>query len=401
MANGFDLNSRVSRIRVTASGFDQLDTLAVAVIFVRFFVYLIAAAFIHDYSEKLVYSAAFTEVVVIAFTLIYTLKRDKLMSCFVRLATQVLLAGAAIGVIYVNGIITTYLTEVQKRESIIVLLVIFNVLFVVAEAAQALFSIDVFLAASTSRHRKSGSGEFKTRIKPKNQLIGMTVCFLILVIPAYLSGIIVSGLDNVKVDTRVYQVVQSEYVLYEYPATARKRGSGCILGYGDDKELNLDETPLYYGQDGSPDKIMMSKAYAVVEPSIGSTKKIDTLSMIEPVRDGVFLISSEGKEREATNFFLWDSKDLYVFFDELTLNIDDKTIKTSPYTYIKATYNGSINIFDPQKASVLNYSLIGRDVYATLRDGTKIDLGNDMVYRVDGSEQMLVAQIQNLDVYVG
>ncbi len=401
MANGFDLNSRVSRIKVTAAGFDQLDTLAVAIIIARYFVYLIAAAFVHDYSDKFIYASVFTEVVVVAFTLIYTFKRDKLVSCIIRLIGQILLAGAAIAVIYVNGIITTYLTDVQKRESIIVLLVVFNVLFVVVETASTVFTIDVFLAASTARHRHSGSGEFKTRIKPKSQMVGTVLCFTLLVIPAYISGMIISGLDNVKIESRIYQVVQSEYVFYDYPATARKRNNSSILAYDDGKEVALADTPLYFGQDGTPDKIMMSKAYVLVEPSISSTKKVDTLSVIEGKGDGTYVVNSEEREREATNFFLYDGQDAYVFFDEVTLNIGDKTVTVSPYTYVKATYNGSIMIFDPKNAAVSTFSLIGREAFALLRDGTKLDIVTDIVMKTDGSEQMLVVSISGLNEYVG
>ncbi len=401
MANGFDLNSRVSRIKVTVAGFDQLDTLAVAVIFVRFFVYLIAAAFVHDYDVKLMYASAFIEMVVMVFTMIYTFKRDVLVSCIIRLLGQLLLAGAALGVIYVNGIITTYLTDVQKRESIIVLLVIFNVLFLIVETASTLFAIDVFLAASTARHRNSKSGEFKTRIRAKSQIIGTVLCIALLIIPAYISGIIISGLDNVKIDSRIYQIVQSEYVIYDHPATARKRNNGSVLVYDDAREVALADTPLYFGQDGTPDRIMMPKAYVIVEPSISSTKKVDTLSTIEAKGNGAYVVNSEDREREASNFFLYDGQDSYVFFDDITLSIGEKTVSISPYTYLKATYNGAIMIFDPNDAAISTFSLIGREAYAFLKDGTKLDIVTDILMKTDGSEQMLVVQLSKLEEYVG
>lgn len=402
LADGFDLNSRVSRIRVTAAGFDQFDTLAVSVVIVRYFIYLIAAAFVHDYDERLVIAAAFTEIVIMAFTVIYTFKRDILASMVLRLIGGVMLAGAGIAVIYVNGIITTYLTDVQKRESIIVLLVIFNILFAVVETASLVMSLDVFLAASTSRHRKSTAKEFKTRIKPTTQLAGTCICFLLLVLPAGISGSIISGLDNVRIDSKVYQVVDSDYVFYDYPATARKRNNGSVLTYDNDTERMLADTPVYFGSDGNTERIMMSKAYAIVEPLISSTKKVDTLTTIAPSEiGGSYIINSEDREREATGFFLYDGSDAYVFFDELALTVGDDTFTISPFTYVKATYNGAIMIFDPALSSIKTYSLIGKEAGVSLKDGTQLDIVTDILLKTDGSEQMLFVQPQNLEEYVG
>jgi len=401
LANEFDLNSRVSRIKVTAAGFDQFDTLAVAIVIVRFFIYLIAAALIHDYDKKIVIAAAFAEIMVMIFTLIATFKRDILAGCILRLIGEVCLAAAAIGVIYVNGIITTYLTDVQMRESVIVLHVVLNILFVIAEVAVMIFSIDVFLAASTAKHRKSRAADFKARIKPSTQMVGTGLCVALLALPALLAGVIVSGLDNVKIENKTYQIVKSEYVYYDYPATARKRNNGCVLTYGDDSEIVLAETPVYYDMGGAPEKMMMPKAYAIVEPAISSTKRVDTLSTIEAGNEGIYIIRRDDKEREAVNFFLYDGGDSYVFFNDMELTVGDKKVNITPFTYLKATYNGSLTVFNPTDSSINTYSLIGRDAVVNLKDGTQLDIVTDILIKTDGSEQMLFVQPQNLDEYVG
>ncbi len=388
-------------MKVTAAGFDQFDTLAVAIVFVRFFIYLIAAALIHDYDEKIMIAAATIEIMVMIFTLIATFKRDILVGCVIRLVGEVCMAGVAMGVIYVNGIIMTYLKDVQMRESVIVLLVVLNILFVVMEIANLILSLDVLFAASTSKHRKSSTAEFKSRIKPTTQLIGMVVCILVLGVPAFFAGNIVSGLDNVKIDTKVYQIVKSEYVYYDYPATARKRNNGCVITYGDEKEIALAETPLYFEGGSAGKKMMMPRAYAIVEPAISSTKRVDTLSTIEAGDGGSYIISREEKEREAMNFFLYDGSDSYVFFNDLELTVGDNVVKISPFTYLKATYNGSLMIFDPGASSINTYSLIGKDAYVMLKDGTQLDIVTDILIKTDGSEQMLFVQPQSLDEYVG
>ena len=47
------------------------------------------------------------------------------------------------------------------------------------------------------------------------------------------------------------------------------------------------------------------------------------------------------------------------------------------------------------------YSLIGRDAVANMKDGTRIDLGNNTLIKTDGTEQMLFMNPSNLSEFVG
>ena len=399
MANRFDLNNRTSRLKVAAAGFDQLDSLTMAVIILRFFVYLVAAALVHDYGEKTVIAVIFTEAVTMGLTFVVTFKRDIFVGCVLRLIGDVMLTAAGVGAVYVNGIISDYLNEVQKRESVIVLLVIFNILLVVVAAARTLLSIDVLLGASTSRHRKSVTREFSTRVRPMTHLITTLLCFVILVLPAGLAGSIVSGLDSVEVDTKIYQVVKSDFVYYDYPTTIRKQGSGCILTDKNGAEVTLAETPLYFGDGRSTSKILLPRTYAIIQPAISSTKRVDNLSLIT-YEDGAYNISSESGERDASDFFLYDGRDTYIFFEDTTLTIGDVTVTISPFSYLTAVNNGSLMLFDPISDACAVYSLIGKEAYALMRDGTKVDLGTNILIKTDGTEQMLFVNPSNLSEYV-
>ncbi|MBR5369128.1 MAG: hypothetical protein IK138_07590 [Lachnospiraceae bacterium] len=400
MANRFDLNNRTSRLKVAVAGVDQLDTLAVSMVVLRFMVYLAAAALVHDFDEKLVIASAFTEISVMVLTLVVTFKRDILAGCLLRVIGDVCLAGAGIAVIYVNGIISEYLREVQKRESVIVLLVIFNVLLVIIEAARALLSLDLVLAASTSRHRKSPTGEFKTRVRPMTHLVSTIICFVLLLLPAVLAGNIVSNLDSVQIDSKIYQVVKSEFVYYDYPTTARKQGSGCVLTDKDGQEITLSETPLYFGNGKGTEKMLLPRTYAIIQPAISSTKRVDNLSLIT-MDGGSFTVSSESGEREASDFFLYDGRDTYIFSEETPVTVGETTFTAGPFSYITAISNGSLTLFDPQTSACSVYSLIGRDAVANMKDGTRIDLGNNTLIKTDGTEQMLFMNPSNLSEFVG
>ena len=400
MANGFDLNSRTSRIKAAVAGFDQLDMLTLSTIVLRFLIYLGAAILYHDYDEKLFIAVAFIEAAVTGLMFVKTFKRDVIISSVIRLIGEVLLAGAGLMVVWVNGIVSEYLRDVQKRESVIVMLVVFNILLVIAQTARTLFAMDVMLAASTSKHRKTITKEFKQRIRPKVQLISMILCFCLLTIPSVLIGSIVSSLDSVKVDTRIYQVVKSEYVLYDYPATVRKQGTGTVITDKNDQEKALAETPLYFGQDTATEKILVPRTYALLQPAISSTKRVDNLSIIEH-KNGTYNVSSESGTREASDFFLYDGRDTYIFFEETPVTIGDNEIRVSPFSYLTAVSNGSLTLFDPGSASCMTYSLIGRDAYAVMRDGTKIDVGTNILIKTDGTEQMLFMNPANLSEFIG
>ncbi len=399
LANGFDLNNRSSRLKVTAAGFDQLDSLSVAVIVLRFLVYLVAAAIVHDYDEKLVIAAAFMEVAAMGITLVVTFKRDILIGCAIRLIEDVILAGAGLGAIYVNGIIATYLRDVQKRESVIVILVVFNILLVVVEAARSILSLDVLLAASTSKHRSSPTKEFATRVRRSVQMISTAICACLLAGTAVFAGSIVSALDSVSVDMPIYQCVKSEFINYDYPTTVRKQGNGCVLLDKSGAEVTLAETPLYFGQGSKTEKILLPRTYAIIQPAISSTKRIDNLSLVT-LESGVYTVSSESGEREASDFFLYDGRDTYIFFEDTTVTIGDKTINVAPFSYLTAISNGSLSYFDPRSRESSTYSLIGREAIALMRDGTRIDVGTNILIKTDGSEQMLFMNPSNLSDYL-
>ena len=230
-------------------------------------------------------------------------------------------------------------------------------------------------------------------------LVTTILCFAVLALPAVLSGVIVSGLDSVKVDTRIYQVVKSEYVYYDYPTTIRKQGSGCVLTDKNDDEVMLAETPLYFGDGLNTEKILLPRTYAIIQPAISSTKRVDNLSLITN-EGGSFNISSESGEREASDFFLYDGKDTYVFFEETKVTIGEMNFTVSPFSYLTAVSNGSLMVFDPITDSCSVYSLIGRDAVAIMKDGTKVDLGTNILMKTDGTEQMLFVNPSNLSEYV-
>ena len=57
-------------------------------------------------------------------------------------------------------------------------------------------------------------------------------------------------------------------------------------------------------------------------------------------------------------------------------------------------------IFDPRSDACAVYSLIGKDAYALMRDGTKVDVGTNILMKTDGTEQMLFVNPSNLSEYV-
>jgi len=399
LAKGLDLNNRIERIRVAAAGFSQVDVLAFSFVVLRLLVYLAATAIYHDSSDTLYIAVIFSDCAVVLFTAILCFRSEVPTRTILRLFGDVLLILAGIGGVYVNGVITEYLEEVQMRASVIVLLVIFNILFAVVECARTIFTADVLLAASTARHRKSPRGEFKKHIRPLTEMIGCVLCVVFLALPAFFGYKVVSSLDSVSIDERIYQVDSGEYVFYDYPATVRKQGGGCII-VNDEKEKTLVDSPLYFGQDAKTSKILLPTTYAIIQPAISSSKKVDNLSLIEAA-DGKFNISNESGEREAGDFFLYDGRNTYIFFEETQITVGDKTFTIAPFSYLTASYNQAMSVFDPSNASCSVYSLIGRDAYATMKDGTRIDVSMDILFKNDGVEQMLFVQPSTLGDYLG
>lgn len=392
MANISDLNSRSNRIRVALAGLGQSDLVLLAMLLVRFFVYTIVAAVVHDYSFKYCVAVILTDLGIGVYFLIVSFKKRILTAVLSFLLTMGI-SGSYVGAIYVNGVIAEYLNEIQMRGSVVALQVMFIILLVLVAIVQLFVSLDVLLAMGTARHRSIKKA--KSLLDSKKQMICNLCCMGFIIVSALTAYLVVSGLDTIDVDSKIYQVVDSDYIFYDYPTTVKKQGEKCVLTK-EDYEISLASTPLYYS---GKDMIIVPDVYAIIQPSISSNKKVENLSQIYKTESG-YMVESESGQHEAKDFFLYDGRNTYIFFEETTITCGEKTVTISPFSYVVASYNGAVDVFNPEQSSCTKLSSIGQDAYVLLSDGTKLNVTMDVLYKTDGQEQMLFVQPGNLSEFI-
>lgn len=392
MANISDLNSRSNRLRVVLAGLSQSDIILLAMLLLRFCIYTVVAAVVHDYSFKFCVAVIAIDLAIGTYFFVLSFRGQTLVS-IARFLMTIGISVCYVGAIYVNGVIAEYLREIQARGSVITLQVMFIILLVVVAVVELVTSIDVLLATQTVRHRKIKS--LKGLLSTRKQLVSGVCCMVAVLLSALTSYLVVSSLDTIDVDVKIYQVVDSDYIFYDYPTTVRKQGNKCVMTEGD-HEITLASTPLYYD---NGQMIIVPDVYAIIQPSISSNKKVENLSQIYKSDTG-YRVESESGSREAKDFFLYDGKNTYIFFENTTITCGDKSVDIAPFSYVEASYNGAVSVFNPQLSACSMLSSIGTDAFVTLSDGTRLDVTMDVLYKTDGQEQMLFVQPSNLSEYI-
>jgi len=109
-------------------------------------------------------------------------------------------------------------------------------------------------------------------------------------------------------------------------------------------------------------------------------------------KDGQYYVSNNGDEVKVSDFFLFDGRDTYVFFEPITINWLNNSLELSPFSYITVKYNQSIQVYDRSTMKFSNIETGSCNVTAKMRCNARINLSTDILQREDGQEQMLFIQ---------
>ena len=108
--------------------------------------------------------------------------------------------------------------------------------------------------------------------------------------------------------------------------------------------------------------------------------------------DGTYYVDNSQAKVRVSDFFLFDGKDTYIFFEPTEISWDENVIEISPFSYITVKSNRSIELFDRNSESYRVLETGVSYVYAKLGKGSSINLSSDILIRSNGQEQFLFLQ---------
>lgn len=200
--------------------------------------------------------------------------------------------------------------------------------------------------------------------------------------------IYINQMEIYQTDQEVFQYTAAGKTTY--PAKSRISKSEDISIIEKDKELiALDKTPLYFTED---EALMLTSVYSIMQPNLALTNKVGINSIIYLDDDGRYYVDNTQATVRVADFFLFDGKDTYIFFEPTEISWDENVIEISPFSYITVKSNRSIELFDRNSESYRVLETGVSYVFAKLSKGSSINLSSDILIRSDGQEQFLFLQ---------
>ncbi|NLC18358.1 MAG: hypothetical protein GX757_03895 [Clostridiales bacterium] len=200
--------------------------------------------------------------------------------------------------------------------------------------------------------------------------------------------IYINQIDIYQTDQEVYQYTAAGKTTY--PAKSRISKTEDIGIIEQDKELiALDKTPLYFTED---DALMLTSVYSIIQPNLALTNRVGINSIIYLDDDGTYYVDNSQAKVRVSDFFLFDGKDTYIFFEPTEISWDENAIEISPFSYVTVKSNRSIEFFDRASESYRVIETGVSYVYAKLGKGSSINMSSDILIRSNGQEQFLFLQ---------
>lgn len=174
-------------------------------------------------------------------------------------------------------------------------------------------------------------------------------------------------------DTEVYQYFSG--VKMEYTALIGRNKKDVILSYSNkDFAVSLDSTPIYLKD---KDSVIFPKEMSIFFPLYDKQYRIPALSEVYKKND-LYYLNIKNLNKSYDHAFMYDGKNLYFFFDEVTIEVEGETITLSPMSYLSCSYLNLLEYYDRETDTYRQIELKSGNVIVQ-NDVMKLDVSLDKV----------------------
>jgi hypothetical protein len=283
---------------------------------------------------------------------------------------------AVFGELYGSGLLKSYLAGVRFNIFVFIMVAVITA----AVIATTLYSSLVCIKSIVKQ--KKDKQKFKPEVLWQNGLLIITGVFMT-VIPCYY----MNRIDTLIIRQEVYQYTAEGRRNYNGVSKITRAGLDSLLE-NKNRMQELDSTPLYYVNEN---KILLPSVTSIIRPKLSLTNRIVNMSQLYK-KDGQYYVKNEGATVKVSDFFLYDGKDTYLFFEPVTIDWKGQSMKLSPFSYIVVKYNQSISAYNRKTNK---YTSIGTglcNVKAAMSNGVTINLSTDILSVEGGQDKMLFLQ---------
>ena len=200
------------------------------------------------------------------------------------------------------------------------------------------------------------------------------------------------AIDEYRISEDIYQYFMGNKYDYRGEKVFYRSKDGFLMQNGGEKFL-VFSMPFYFADEH---KILLPTDYAVIEPKEFSMTKQPAMSEIYSDKNAIYARLGD-KIQTYTDMFMFDGNDSYIFFSSAELSIGDTKISVTPFTSVTAGNDGIVEVYNYDKDEHKTFEAQGyKNIYISLMDGIKVNLGTDTLYQQGGKKQILFAKPSEL-----
>lgn len=279
--------------------------------------------------------------------------------------------------LYVSYIVHSYLVGIQMQAEILIMQILVN-LFVILLSVYS-----VTECVRTIAMQKLGQGKEIQWRSVLQHLIIVGMGTLMAAIPYFF----MHQIDTLTIHQDLFQYTAEGRTDYIGTSVITKSEKGCILE-NNEKLYELDATPLYFTNEKH---IILPRVVSIIQPELSLFNRVSNMSEVYEEK-GNYYVENEKVTVKVSDFFLYDGRDTYLFFEPVTISWDNNYIDLKPFSYITVKYNQYIECFNRETEE---YSVIETGtckVTTKMACGSIVNLSTDIISRENGQEQMLFLQ---------
>jgi hypothetical protein len=225
----------------------------------------------------------------------------------------------------------------------------------------------------------------------RRQLVAPILIMLSLALVGIIVVLLLSRAERVTVSEPLYQYVFSDADTYPDGISMKKTKDSLIIDNGY-QQYETNGYPFYYVNNKAmilTDTFMHMGRDSVVDG------RVDYFTVVTETGSGYSLSSPSGVVLDGG--MLYDGNDVYIFLEDTTVVYNGKTVEIPGLSYIVCFEGQSILIATYGASESIYEDLSVDGATATMDNGVKIDLANDIYYKPNGTKHLLYATPESFD----
>lgn len=297
---------------------------------------------------------------------------DWKLTIFDLLFTVVIFGG-----LYSNYLLRGYLETVQRKAGILFMAVTVMI-FVFAASCYGTLQCVRTLVMSGNAGAKSMRSNYLL-----HQGTLLVAGAVMVIFPYYF----ISRVDTLTIRDNLYQYIAEERTDYYGECRITKSGINSVIQYNG-QIIELPDTPLYFDD---KNEMLLPSVISIVMPKLSLTYRVSNMSRVVETENSYF-VENDKATIPVSDFFLFDGKDRYIFFEPIAITWGNQSVTISPFSYVEVKYNQSITVFDHEKQKYYTIETGATSVMAKMKCRAVINLSTDIISTENAQEQMLFLQ---------